>query len=450
MYNLVFVALLSFFILACDKKHSDLALDEANETHPNFYIVPEDNPKVIANKKRRWLSQFFLVDQFTVGVNTSMLNAIKANPPGGVLFWNGGGHDSEALKASIQAYSVRAKTLGLLPLLFSTDYEGGANNKTPFQSFIPGVQRFSEGFTRLAHPRWLGHSIKKFGLELCQLHGRLMAKELKAVGLNYALSVVSDLATQPLTSIRGISKNANTVSKCVVEINKQFVQQEDIVFVTKHFPGIGLTRGDTHDGVVTSDVVDQAKLQRHLKPFNDLILSSKELGQEGQLSIMTTHAKFNGYDPDNITTESYAVTSGLLKQKMQFNGLVVSDAMWMGDYGNLPSEDLMPVYLKAFLAGMDLLMIPGSRFKESVSYFRRVFDKRLSPDEKLKLEEKMGMELAEIEIEFEARIDRAIQTHEFVRGSLRHSHEFIETLTPVETTLEDQQRYSEILMVLGN
>lgn len=449
-YKLVLIVALSLVLAACNKKHSDLAVDQENETQHDFYIVSEDNPKAAKYAKRQWLSQFFLVEQFTVGANTSMLNAIKTNPPGGVLFWNGGGDDSEALKASIQAYSIQAKKMGLNPLLFSTDYEGGANNKTPFHSFVPGVQRFSKGFTKLAHPRWLGESVKQYGLELCQLHGKLMAKELKIVGLNYPLSVVSDLATQALTSVRGISKDAATVSKCVVEINKQFVQHKDIVFVTKHFPGIGLTRGDTHDGVVTSDVMDTGKLLTHLRPFDDLIKSSKSLGQEGQLSIMTTHAKFMGYDPNHLTTESYAVATGLLKNKMQFNGLVVSDAMWMGDYGHLASIDLMPVYMKAFLSGMDLLMIPGNRFKESVSYFRRVFDRKLSVEEKLKLEERMGMGLAEIEVEFDARLDRAIQTHEYVRGSLKHPHEFIEVLSPVETTLKDQQRYMEILTDLGN
>mgnify|MGYP002860902444 CR=1 FL=1 len=440
----------SVLLMACNRHHDDLQIDQNNETKSDFYIATEENPKASADQMRKQLSQFFLVEQFTVGANDSMIKALKVNPPGGVLFWNGGGDDSEKLKASIQAYSVTAKKLGLKPLLFSTDYEGGAYSKTPFHSFIPGVQRFSKGFTKLAHPRWLGESIKTYGMELCRLHGKLIAKELKVVGINYPLSVVSDLATQALTSIRGISKDASKVSDCVVEINKQFIQQKDIIFVTKHFPGIGLTRGDTHEGVVTSDVTDPAKLLLHLKPFDDLIKSTKTQEHEESLSIMTTHAKFMGYDPNNLATESRIVAHGLLKEKMQFNGLVISDAMWMGDYGQLQSIDLMPVYLNAFISGMDLLMIPGSRFKESVAYFRRVFDKKITDDERLKLVEKMQLRFDDIHSLFIARVQEAIYTHQAVRGAVKHPHEFIEALTPVETTIKDQERYYEILKALGD
>lgn len=436
-------------LMGCNHHRNDLQLDKENETKSDFYIAVEENPNASPAQMRKELSQFFLVEQFTVGANDSMIRALKANPPGGILFWNGGGDDSEKLKASIQAYSVAAKKLGLKPLLFSTDYEGGAYNKTPFHSFIPGVQRFSTGFTKLAHPRWLGESIKTYGLELCGLHGKLIAKELKVVGINYPLSVVSDLATQALTSVRGISKDAGKVSACVVEINKQFIQQKDIIFVTKHFPGIGLTKGDTHEGVVTSDVVDPAKLLMHLKPFDDLIKSTKVQAHEESLSIMTTHAKFKGYDPNNLTTESRLVAHGLLKEKMQFAGLVVSDAMWMGDYGQLQSIDLMPVYLNAFISGMDLLMIPGGRFKEAVAYFRRVFDKKLTDEERLKLVEKMQLSFEDVHVLFIARLQEAIATHQAVRGVIKHPHEFIESMTPAETTTKDQERYYEILNALG-
>lgn len=442
-------SLLCLAVSACDRKARDLKLDQDNETKSDFYIAVEENPKASVNQTRQWLSQFFLVEQFTVGAHDSMMKALKSNPPGGILFWNGNGDDSEKLKASIQAYSVQVKKLGLNPLMFSTDYEGGANNKTPFGSAIPGVQRFSAGFTKLAHPRWLGESMKTYGLELCQLHGRLIAKELKVVGINYPLSVVSDLATQALTSARGISKDAAKVSACVVEINKQFILQKDIIFVTKHFPGIGLTRGDTHDGVVTSDVIDPAKLLMHLKPFMDLITASKNQSNEESLSIMTTHAQFKGYDPDHLTTESRIVAHDLLKQKLQFHGLVVSDAMWMGDYGHLESSELMPVYLKAFLSGMDLLMIPGSRFKESVSYFRRVFDHKLTEEEKVELQQRMQLSMDEIDTLFTERLQEAIQTHQSVRSQLKHPHEFIESMTPVETSTKDQERYYEILKSLG-
>jgi hypothetical protein len=149
--------LLSFLMLAaCVPKSMDLQNDKQFESQGDYYLVPEDSGSSdlsTVNSNRNKLSYLFLVEQFSVGANESMIKAIKKNPPGGILFWNGNGADSEKLKESITAYSQANEKAGIEPILFSTDYEGGANNKSPFGSTVPGVQRFSTGFTKLLHPR---------------------------------------------------------------------------------------------------------------------------------------------------------------------------------------------------------------------------------------------------------------------------------------------------------
>lgn len=440
--------LLSLLMLAaCSPKNADLQSDKHFETQSDYYLVPEDSSISEAgtdNNYRSKLSYLFLVEQFSVGANESMIKAIKKNPPGGILFWNGNGADSEKLKEAINVYSQANQKAGIEPMLFSTDYEGGANNKSPFGSTVPGVQRFSTGFTKLLHPRWLGESMKKFNLELCQLHGKILAKELKAVGINYPLSVVSDLATQSLTLLRGVSKDAEKVSACNIEIMKQFIQEDDVIFVTKHFPGIGLTHGDTHEGVVVADTKNTSKLEEHLKPFADLISFTKTKEKTHLLSVMTTHAMFKGYDENHLTTESKIVINDLLKLKLEFIGLTVSDAMWMGDYGHLKSEELMPVYLKAFMSGIDLLMIPGGRFKEAVVYFRKVYDRKLTAAEIEQLEKKMEMPADKIYDLFQARVEEAMETHHRVRSQIKYPHEYIKKETPSELTEKERARYYEI------
>lgn len=434
------------FLCACVPKN-DLQKDKQFEMQNDYYLVPEDKADQddqSSDKNRSKLSYFFLVEQFSVGANESMLKAIQKNPPGGVLFWNGNSADSEKLKESIYAYSIANQKADIDPILFSTDYEGGANNKTPFGSTVLGVQRFSKGFTKLLHPRWLGESMRKFNLELCQLHGTILAKELKAVGINYPLSVVSDLATQNLTLLRGISKDAEKVSACNTEIMKAFIQADDIIFVTKHFPGIGLTHGDTHEGIVVAETKDEKKLQEHLKPFTDLIHFTNSNEQSHLLSIMTTHAMFKGYDEEHLTTESRVIINDLLKKKLGFSGLTVSDAMWMGDYGHLKSEELMPVYLKAFLSGIDLLMIPGARFKESVIYFRKVYDQKLNKKEIAILEEKMQLSIDQVYELFLSRVEESLETHKRVRSQLKYPHEFIQKEIPSEITEKERTRYYEI------
>lgn len=439
-------------LTACSggKIAKDLEFDRDHEHEEAFYLASDGNPSADANDPvRQKLSYFFLVEQFNVGANTSMLAAIKNNPPGGVLFWNGNKADATQVRESVRAYSKQAEAMHIKPLLFSTDYEGGALSKTPSGANIPGVQRFTKGFTPLAHPRWLGASVKDYGTELCALHGRIMATELKAVGINYPLSVVSDLATQALTSVRGISKDPQEVSACVTKILEEFIRTKDVIFVTKHFPGLGLTHGDTHEGTVTASTMDQNVIQMHLEPFKDLMKLSREQGSEGLLSVMTTHAKFLAFDDKHVTTESPKIVTGLLKEQLGFHGLVVSDAMWMGEYGEMKSAQLMPVYVNAFLSGIDLLMIPGARFAESVTYFRKVYDGNLTNEEKNALTSRTGMNWEDTHAKFLARISQSLKAHDAARGGIKAPHNYMGTQAPTSLTEQSRERYNKILSELS-
>jgi beta-glucosidase-like glycosyl hydrolase len=452
-FNLSFLGMVlsaTYLLTACSgNSPKDLETDRDHEQDPDFYMASLEDQNVSKDPFRKKLSYFFLVEQFNVGANGSMLNALRNNPPGGILFWNGNSADAAAVRESVRAYSRQAEVLKLKPLLFSTDYEGGALRQTPSGSLIPGVQRFTKGFTSLAHPRWLGASMETYGTELCGLHGKIMARELKAVGINYPLSVVSDLATQTLTSVRAISKNPEEVSLCITKIFEQFIKTKDLIFVTKHFPGLGLTKGDTHNGTVTAPTTDERILSAHLKPFLNLMSFARANDVEGLLSVMTTHAKFLAYDKDHVTTESSKIVTDLLKTKMNFGGLVVSDAMWMGEYGHMKSARLMPVYVNSFLSGIDLLMIPGSRFAESVNYFRKVYDGNLSADEKAALTDRTGMNWQKTHEKFVARVSQSLIAHDLSRGAVKAPHTYVQSETPSSLTSAERTRYNEILSQLS-
>jgi len=166
---------------------------------------------------------------------------------------------------------------------------------------------------------------------------------------------------------------------------------------------------------------------------------------DGLLSVMTTHAKFLAYDKDHVTTESSKIVTGLLKTKMNFGGLVVSDAMWMGEYGQMKSTTLMPVYLNTFLSGIDLLMIPGARFAESVNYFRKVFDGNLSSEEKARLIARTGLSWELTQEKFKARIKESLDAHNRARSNIKAPHTYVQNETPSNLTTTDRNRYNEIL-----
>lgn len=109
IHSLILIAVV---LNSCVKQSKDLELDKNNEHHSDFYLVPETNPKASEDTQRQKLSSFFLVEQFSVKANQSMLLALKKNPPGGVLFWNGNAADSEKIKEAINAYSKQAQRIG--------------------------------------------------------------------------------------------------------------------------------------------------------------------------------------------------------------------------------------------------------------------------------------------------------------------------------------------------
>ncbi|MCB0370063.1 MAG: hypothetical protein KDD45_11725, partial [Bdellovibrionales bacterium] len=134
----------------------------------------------------------------------------------------------------------------------------------------------------------------------------------------------------------------------------------------------------------------------------------------------------------------------LLKNEIGFRGLALSDAMWMGKYGHMENEELMPVYLNSFLSGLDLLMIPGSKFKIAVNYFRKVYDKKLTQDEISQLEFKMQKPMSEIYEQFYERIDESIKVQRQVRAQMEYPDAYIQAEVPKELTISLQNRYNNM------
>lgn len=395
------------------------------------------------------VGRFFLVEQPSAKLNSTWLNVNDVSRPGGLVFWNSSKDDYSVIQSTIAKYSSKAKERGDDPWLFSIDYEGGALNKTPSGKTVPGIQRFTKGLTPLAHPIWLGKSLQKFGGELCELHGKIMGRELSAIGVNYPLTVVADLAKR-LFSVRGVSKDPNQVTLCLKSFMLGMSEADSVIVVTKHFPGLGQTVGDTHDGVSRSVAANRAEFDLHLQPFKEIIefVNAKRL--DSKLSILSSHGLFPQVDPEQLTTESSLLLTDLLVNQLGFNGIRVSDAMWMGDYEKLTGNHLNAVYISAFLAGTDLLMIPGSKYKTALQAFQDLSENRVSPDLERILTNKLKTSINIIQEKFMTRIDESLRRLRSTQGDLRHAADtIIANKEPTNLTQNERQRYFAILSELG-
>lgn len=205
---------------------------------------------------------------------------------------------------SIQEYAAKC---GQPPLLIAIDQEGGP------------VARLKEPFTRFP-----GNPMMK-GREDARFFARVTAQELTEVGINMNLAPVLDLAPEGIQSImvdRSFGHDPLWVSTLGREVIKQ-LQLGGIMAVAKHFPGIGRTTVDSHFKQPALDI-DLADLESaDLFPFEVAI-------KYDVAGIMLSHILYNRIDPHWPASLSERIARGLLRNRMSFKGVVLTDDLDMG------------------------------------------------------------------------------------------------------------------------
>ena len=148
----------------------------------------------------------------------------------------------------------------------------------------------------------------------------------KAVGFNWVHSPVLDIKTAPRnpeSCTRAYSDNAEEVALYAAETCRGY-KDAGMITTGKHFPGRGESAVDAHYNVPVIDVDEKTLWERELLPYRVLI------EQDLLPSIMIAHSIFPAIDPDDIATVSKKVITGLLREKLGFEGVITTDSMTMG------------------------------------------------------------------------------------------------------------------------
>lgn len=232
------------------------------------------------------------------------------------------------------------------------DQEGGA------------VVRFETGCTVFPGNLSLGALARRDrqkGLRLAREWGQVSGRELRSVGIDGNLAPVCDLtvrADNPGVGCRSFGGDPELVGELAAALVAGH-RDAGVFCALKHFPGLGAADLDTHHAlprVPASDVV------RHLEPFARAI-------EAGAPVVMTAHLIHEGLDPDLPATLSPAVVSGVLRERLGFGGVVMTDALEMGAVVDLSIEERVE---KAVNAGHDVLCLCEGR--ESQLKARRQLD----------------------------------------------------------------------------
>jgi len=190
-------------------------------------------------------------------------------------------------------------------------------------------------------------------LDLTRHTGAAVGTELAAAGIDLDLAPVADVNSNPANPVigtRSFGPDAAAAAEHVVAWVSG-LQEAGVAACVKHFPGHGDTAQDSHLALPTLDA-DLATLDaRELAPFAAAV-------RAGVASVMTSHIVVPALDPDLPATLSRPVL-GLLRERLGYDGVVVSDALDMA--GASAGRGIPEAAVLSLAAGADLLCIGADK-----------------------------------------------------------------------------------------
>jgi beta-N-acetylhexosaminidase len=262
-----------------------------------------------------------------IGDEVDLAETIRKYGVGGIVFFQGTPEKQIELTNYYQKISN-------VPLLVAMDAEWGAGMR------LSGIEKFPFQMT-------LG-AIRNDSL--IYLFGKAVGEQCRLLGVNINLAPVADINNNPRNPVinyRSFGENRENVASKASSYMKG-MQDNGVMATAKHFPGHGDTDVDSHSDLPVIKHTLQRLDSIELYPFMKLI-------SEGTGCIMTAHLDLPALDTasNRPSSLSPAIITGLLKEKLGFKGLVITDAMNMKGvtkYFSTGEAEAM-----AYLAGNDVI-----------------------------------------------------------------------------------------------
>ncbi|MEK6334960.1 MAG: glycoside hydrolase family 3 N-terminal domain-containing protein [Acidobacteriota bacterium] len=329
---------------------------------------PSKDALAWANKQLSKMSLEEKIGQLiSVGVNATFLNQDSAafnalrhqvvdNHVGGIILFRGPVYESVVLVNRMQALAKH-------PLLISADLEAGAGMRFDDTVNFP----WAMAIAATGNPDYARRA------------GELTAREARAMGIQQIYAPVADVnnnAANPVINVRSYGEDPVQVGRFVAAF-VEGAQRGGVMATAKHFPGHGDTATDSHRGLPQIDVNRDRLNSIELVPFRAAV-------EAGVGSVMTGHIALPLIDPTVITalprdvkqkpieTEDGAeiviekgtmpttlspVMNGMLRRDLNFDGLIVTDAMSMSGLTLYFTQEEASV--RALEAGADMLLKPA-------------------------------------------------------------------------------------------
>lgn len=285
---------------------------------------------------REKIGQMIVTGFPTTEISAEMKEVIEHYKVGNIILFSHNVENKYQLGALVAELQQWFTTHTGVPGFITIDQEGGR------------VTRMPKDATNVAGAMAIASSGRP---ENAYAAGRITARELKALGINFNLAPLMDVNNNPLNpviNVRSYGDSVETVQEYGIQMMKGLLDG-GVMSSLKHFPGHGDTNVDSHIGLPSIDKSLEELEQLELRPFKKAI-------ENGAQGIMSAHILFPQIEKTGVPgTMSYTIITEILKEKLGFKGLVVSDCLEMDAikryYGTAKGA------LGAVKAGIDLIFI---------------------------------------------------------------------------------------------
>lgn len=314
-----------------NNKISEENMNEPEKDEEEVDSIIEQIEKMTLDEK---IGQMFIIGIEGYELDDMEIEMIEKYKVGGfILFGKNIENSNQLLHLINDLKSFNSKNN--IPLFVSIDEEGGR------------VSRMPNELKKIPSNRIIGQKNDK---EYSYNIGTIIAEEIKSFGFNMNFAPVLDIDSNPNNPVigdRSYGPNEKIVSDLGIQTMKG-IQSKGVMSIVKHFPGHGDTSVDSHIGLPKVDKDIKSLMEFEIIPF----MNSIENNVDG---IMIAHILFNKIDSENPATLSDKIIKELLREGLNYEGLVLTDDMTMGAI--MENYDIGDAVVKTIDAGSDIVLV---------------------------------------------------------------------------------------------
>lgn len=288
---------------------------------------------------------------------TALQTLIRDRGIGGVLLIDGSAPEVALRTQELQAQAT-------IPLLICADIEEGVGQRFAGASHLPPLMALGA----------IAREDRDLAVNLARDLGRVTAREALAIGIDWILGPVVDVNNNPDNPVINV-RSFSADPAIVADLGAAFIQgaQDYPVLTTaKHFPGHGDTSVDSHWELPTIGHDPDRLAAVELPPFERAIAAGVD-------SVMTAHVRVPVWDTQNPATLSPAISTGILRDRLGFDGIIATDALVMGAIAREYSNEA--AILGAVKAGADVVLMPENAIGGMEAVCRAVEAGEISRDQ---------------------------------------------------------------------